>query len=65
MFSRLAREYIIAYKLMIHKKTLAGLDIDIFANIYVETIYKIVKNLKLHRCAPDFDILFIRPIVKK
>ena len=55
MFSRRARKYIIAYKLMIHKQTLAILGIDLFPNIFVRIIEKMVKDFKLLRYALDFD----------
>ena len=65
MFYRHAPEYIIAYKLMRHKQTLADLDIDLLANIYIETIENMFKDFKSHRCALDFDSLLLRIIVKE
>ena len=62
---RRAQEYIISYKLMSHRQTLAGLNIDLFTHIYVERIYNTVKNFKVHGCKLDFDSLFIRIIVKE
>ena len=64
MFYRCAREYIIAYKLKIHKKTLVVLDIDLLNHIYVERIYNMVKDLNNHRCMLDFDSLFLNLILK-
>ena len=51
--------YIIAHKLMIHRKTLSGLDIDLFTNISIKTIYNMVTDFKTHRCALDFDSIFL------
>ena len=59
MFSRRSREYIISYKLMSHRHTLAGLDIYLFTRISVERINNMVKYFKTHRCALDFDSLFL------
>ena len=64
MFSRCAREYILAYKLMSHRKTLDGLEIDLFTHISVERIYNLDKDFKTHRCALDFDSLFLSLIAK-
>ena len=45
---------------MIHKQTIAGLDIDLFTNIYVDIIEKMVKYFKSHICALDFySLLFL------
>ena len=49
---------------MIHKKSLSGLDIDLFNNISVGIFEKMVKDFKLHRCALDFDSLSLCLIVK-
>ena len=49
MFSRCAREYTILYKLMIHKQTLVGLDINLITNISVDLIHNMVKNFNMHR----------------
>ena len=65
MFSRCAWEYIISYRLTSHKKTLAGLDIELFTNIYFQIIKKMVKDIKTHRCALEFDSLFLRSPVKE
>ena len=59
MIYRRAQEYIIAYKLMIHKKTPAGLGIDLFTHISIEIIYNMVKYFKTQTCELDFDIIFI------
>ena len=64
MFSRRAQEYIIAYKLMSYRKTLVGLDIDIFTYIYVDIIYDIVKYFNMHRHALDFDSFLLSLLVK-
>ena len=48
MFYRRTREYIIAKKMTIHKQTLAGLDIELFAHISVDIIYNMVKDLNIH-----------------
>ena len=45
IFSRRTREHIIAYKLMSHKQSLAGLDIDLFTNTCGEIINNIVNNI--------------------
>ena len=64
MFYRRAQEYIIAYKMMIHKQTLAVFDIYLFTNISVDRIEKMVIYFKLNRCALDFDVLFLFLIVR-
>ena len=50
--------------MMIHKKTLVGLEIDLFTHISVEIIHNIVKDFNTHRCALDFDSLFIVILAK-
>ena len=65
MFSIHARIYIIVYKLISHRKILAGLDIDLFIHIYVERIYNVVKYFKTHRCALEFVSLFLAFLQKK
>ena len=55
MFSRCTWKYIIVYKLMVHKKALEGLDIDLFPNISIEINEKMVKDLKTHSLALDCD----------
>ena len=64
MFSICAHEYIIAYKMIIHNKTIVGLEISLFNNIYVEIIKNTVKGFKTHRCALNLDSLFLRLLVK-
>ena len=51
--------------MMSHRKTLAGLDIDLFTHIYVERIYNMVRYFDTHRCALDFDSLFLGFIAKE
>ena len=65
MFSRRAREYIISYKLMSHKQTLTGLDVDLHTNISEAKIEKMVKDFKTHRCALDFDSSFLDLVIKE
>ena len=65
MLSKLSQEYIIAYKLTSHGQTLAVLDIDLFTHIYVKRTYNMVKYFKTHRCALDFNSIFISLIVKE
>ena len=65
MFSRYAQEYIISYKLMIHKQTIAGLGIDLFTNISGERIEKMVKDIKTHRCMLDADSRLLSLLVKE
>ena len=48
IFDRNEKEYIIAYKTIIHKKTIVGLDIDLFTNISIGRIEKMVKDLNIH-----------------
>ena len=47
-----------------YRQNLAGLDIDIFTDIYVERIYNMVKDFKTHMFALEFDILFLGLIEK-
>ena len=56
MFSRCVHEYIISYKLTIHKQKFADLDIDLFDNNSVHIIYITIKYFNMHRCALDFVI---------
>ena len=65
MFSRRAWEYIISYKLMIHKQTTVGLEVDLFTHISVEIIYNIVNDFNTHRCMLDFDTLLISLLLLK
>ena len=65
MFSRRVRKYIIAYKLMIHKKTLADLDIELFNYISADIIYNIVKYFNTHRFMLDFYDLLLSVLVKE
>ena len=44
---------------MRHRKTIAGLDIDLFDHISVGRVYNTVKDFKMHSCGLDFDSLFI------
>ena len=64
MFSIIAWEYIISYKLMIQNQILSGLDIDLFTHMSVAIIDNIVKEFRMHRCALDFDGLFLSILVK-
>ena len=64
MFSIQAWGYIIAEKLMSHRKTLVGLGIDLLTNIYVDIIENMVKYFNTHRCEIGFDSLFLILIVK-
>ena len=64
MFYIGVQEYIISYKLMRQIQTLVGLNIDLFTHIYVEIIYNMVKDFNMHRCALDFDSLFLSLLVK-
>ena len=64
MFSRCEQEYIIAYKLMIHRQTLVGLDIDLFAHISVKRIKNMVKDFKTHRFMLDLYSLFLSLLLK-
>ena len=50
---------------MIHKRTLAGLEIDIFTHIYVEEIYNMVKDFNIHRCMLEFDTLLLGLLVQE
>ena len=54
VFSRRACEYIIAYNLMIHWKTLVSIDIDLSTHTSVERIYNMFTYFKTHRCSLDF-----------
>ena len=65
MFYIHARGYISAYKLMSNMKTISGLDIDLFTHIFVEMIYNMVRYFNMHRCALDFDSLFLGLIEKE
>ena len=42
-----------------------GLGIDLFAHIYVERIYNMVKDFKTHRFALDFDSILLGLISKE
>ena len=64
MFYRREQEYIFSYKLIKHKKTLAGHDIDLFTHISVNIIYNMVKDLNMHMCILDFDYVFLSLLVK-
>ena len=50
--------------MMSHKQALAGLNIDLFTNIYVQINENMVNDFKSHRCALEFDSLFLGIIVK-
>ena len=52
------------YRLMIHRKTISGLDVDLFTHIYVGRIYDMVNDFKTHRFALEFDSLFLILIAK-
>ena len=41
-----------------------SLDINLFTHIYVERIYNTIKDFKTHRCALDFDSIFLGFIEK-
>ena len=49
--------------MMSHRKTFIGLDIDLITHISVDVIYNMVKDFKTHKCALDFDSLFLNLIV--
>ena len=49
---------------LIHKETLVGLDIDLFANIPVEILDNMVKYFKTNKSALDFDRCFLNILVK-
>ena len=63
MFSRRAREYIVAYKLLHHEQNAAGVNMDLQTNITVNKIDHMVKYYKMHRCALDFDLGFLNLVV--
>ena len=42
-----------------------GLDTDILTHISVEIIYMSFKYFKAHRCALDFDIIFLGLLSKE
>ena len=48
-----------------NRQTLAGLNIDLFTHISVNIIYNMVRDSKMHSYAIDFDILFLRLLVKE
>ena len=50
---------------MSHRQTLVGLDTDILTHISVEIIYMSFKYFKAHRCALDFDIIFLGLLSKE
>ena len=50
---------------MIQKQNLAGLDIDLFANIFVDRIENVVNYFNIHRCTLDFDSIFLSLLVKE
>ena len=50
---------------MSHKKNIAGIEIDLFANIYVNRIDKTVNYLKTQRYSLDFDSIFLVLLVKE
>ena len=51
--------------MMSYRKTLTILDIDLFTHIFVEMIYNMVRYFNMHRCALDFDSLFLGLIEKE
>ena len=44
---------------MSHKKTLVGLCIELFTIIHVDRIENMVNCFETHRCALEFDSLFL------
>ena len=50
---------------MIHKKTLADLDIELFNYISADIIYNIVKYFNTHRFMLDFYDLLLSVLVKE
>ena len=64
MFSRRAREYIVAYKLLHHEQNAADVNMELHTNIPVEIFFQMVKYYKSHRCALDFDLGFLNLVVK-
>ena len=50
---------------MSHRQPIVGLGIYFFNNIYFERIYNIFKDFKTHRCALEFDSLFLRLLEKE
>jgi hypothetical protein len=58
-FSRRAREYIVAYKLLKCKLDEEETDIDLVTNISSKKIEDMKSSFKAHRCAADFDAGFI------
>ena len=51
--------------MLIHKKTLVGLEIDLFPNIYFDIINNMVNYFKTYRCVLDFGGLRIGLILKE
>ena len=51
--------------MVIHNKTIAGLEIDPFANSYVDINDIMVRYFKTHRHVLYFDSLFLRLLVKE
>ena len=49
---------------MSQNQILSGLEIDLFTHISVAKIDNIVKEFRMHRCALDFDGLFLSILVK-
>ena len=65
MFYRRALEYIIAYKMMIHKQTITGLYIDLLTQNSVDIIYNMVKDFNTHGCMIEFDTLLLSLLLKE
>ena len=51
--------------MLIHKKTLVGLEIDLFPNISFDIINNMVNYFKTYRCVLDFGGLRIGLILKR
>ena len=50
---------------MTHKQTIMVLYIELFIDISVEIIYKMVKYLRMHMCALDFGSILLSLLVKE
>ena len=50
---------------MIHKQIFGGIDNYLLNNCYVERIEGMVKDVKTHRSALEFDIVFLSLFVKE
>ena len=63
-FSRRAREYIVAYKLLKCQLDEEEADTDLVTNISSKKIEDMKSLFKAHRCAADFDAGFIKMTCK-